>query len=247
MAAVILSFLHNFVLVRPRKVAGTSVEIALSTICGPDDIVSPMVAVDERLRLDRGGHCANFHGDAALEEAYRASVLAASPAELAAMRRPPSRYNPHMSLPQIEAELGRPLDDFRLVTIERDPFAKVISFLHMRHNFEGYKAGAPDMAADVRDLAKSFDRALERGQLDLLKSIHLYGGRQPRVLRYERLEADFAGFAEELGVAPPPLPHAKRGPLSNALDPLRLFRRDQIDRLNAMFAAELAAFGYLPR
>jgi hypothetical protein len=246
-AAVILSFRHHFVFVRPRKVAGTSVEIALSTLCGPDDITSPMVAVDERLRLDRDGHCANFNGDAVLEEAYRAMVRAASPKQLAVMQRPPSRYNPHMSLDQIAEAYGHPLDDFRLVCVERDPFAKVISFLHMRRNFDGYKAGAPDMAASVRDLSGDLDRVLGRGRLDILKSIHLYGGRQPRVLRYERLEQDFAAFTAELGVAPPPLPHAKRGPLSNAIDPAGLFRRDQIDRLNVLFAPELAAFGYAPR
>ncbi len=243
---MILSFRHNFLFVRARKVAGTSVEIALSTLCGPDDITAPIVAVDERLRLDSGGHCANF-GEPRLEQAWRDMVRAASPEQLATMKPPPSRYRPHMSVGEIEAAHGAPLDAFRLVCVERDPFAKVISFLHMRHNFPGYKAGAPDMATAIGDLSAELDEAFARDRLGILKSIHMYGGRTPEVIHYERLEADFADFVATLGVAAPPLPHAKRGPLSNAIDPATVFRRDQIEQLNAFFAAELAAFGYTPR
>jgi hypothetical protein len=243
---VILSFRHNFLFVRPLKVAGTSVEIALSTLCGPDDISPPIVAVDERLRLDSGGLCANYSEDPRFEEGWRQMVRAATPEELATMPRPPSRYRPHMSVPEVEAAYGAPLDAFRLVTVERDPFAKVISFLHMREHFDDYKAGATDMAAPI-DLAEELDRALAGDKLAILKSLAIYGGRTPEVIRYEALEADFAGFVTDLGVTVPALPHAKRGPLSNAIDPVSVFRRDQIDHLNALFAPELAAFGYSPR
>lgn len=244
---MILSFRHHFLFVRARKVAGTSVEIALSTLCGPDDISPPIVAVDERLRLDLGGICANYSDTPAFEEAYRAAIRAAAPDQLASVPRPPARYRPHMTVAEIETAYGAPLDDFRLVCVERDPFAKVISFLHMRHHFDDYKAGAPDMAAPLGDLADALDRAFDGGKLDILKSIDMYGGRIPHVLHYERLEEDFAAFVETLGVPVPPLPHAKRGPMSNAIDPASVFRRDQIDRLNALFAPELAAFGYAPR
>jgi len=173
-------------------------------------------------------------------------VRAATPEQLASMPRPPTRYRPHMSVPEIEAAYGAPLDTFRLVCVERDPFAKVISFLHMREHFDDYKAGVADMAAPV-DLARELDRALDGDKLAILKSLEMYGGRQPEVIHYERLEADFTDFVTTLGVDVPFLPHAKRGPLSNAIDPASVFRRDQIDRLNAYFGPELEAFGYAPR
>lgn len=244
---MILSFRHNFLFVRARKVAGTSVEIALSTLCGPDDISPPIVTIDERLRLELGGHCANYSGNPMFEAAYRALILATPPDRLSDIARPPSDYRPHMSVAEVEAAYGQPLDGFQLICVERDPFAKVISFLHMRSNFPDYKAGVPDMAAAIGDLAVALDDALDRDRLDILKSIAMYGGRTPRVLHYERLEQDIAELADELGVAPPRLPHAKRGPMSNSIDPAAIFRRDQIERLNTLFAAELAAFGYSPR
>lgn len=243
---MILSFRHNFLFVRALKVAGTSVEIALSTLCGPDDISPPIVAVDERLRLDSGGLCANYSDDPLFEEGWRTAVRAATPEQLATMPRPPSRYRPHMNVAEIEAAYGAPLDAFRLVCVERDPFAKVISFLHMREHFDGYRAGTPDMAAPV-DLASELDKALAGDKLGILKSHAMYGGRTPEAIHYERLEEDFTAFVASLGVAVPPLPHAKRGPMSNAIDPATVFRRDQIDRLNGYFAPELSAFGYAAR
>ncbi|HEX7851105.1 MAG TPA: hypothetical protein VF485_15350 [Sphingomonas sp.] len=241
---MILSFRHNFLFVRARKVAGTSVEIALSTLCGPDDISPPIVPVDERLRLELGGHCANYSDNPTFEAAYRGLILSTPPERLIHIARPPSRYRPHMSVTDVEAAYGQPLDGFQLICVERDPFAKVISFLHMSRNFADYRAGEPDMAASIGDLSEALDQALDGGRLDILKSIDLYGGRVPRVLRYERLVRDLALLAGELGVVPPPLPHAKRGPMSNAIDPATVFRRDQIDRLNDLFAPELAVFGY---
>ena len=47
----VISHRHEFIFVRPRKVAGTSIEIALSRCCGPEDIVIP-VSLDRRLRFD---------------------------------------------------------------------------------------------------------------------------------------------------------------------------------------------------
>lgn len=243
---MILSFRHKFLFVRARKVAGTSVEIALSTLCGPDDISPPIVAVDERLRLELGGLCANYSDDPRFEDGWRQMVRAATPEQLATLRPPPSRYRPHMTVPEIEAAYGTPLDTFRLVCVERDPFAKIVSFLHMREHFDDYRAGAADMATPV-DLAHELDRALDGDKLAILRSLAMYGGRTPEVIRYEQLEGDFAAFVTSLGVPVPPLPHAKRGPMSNAIDPASVFRRDQIDRLNTLFAPELAAFGYPPR
>jgi len=245
---MILSFRHRFLFVRGLKVAGTSVEIALSTLCGPKDISPPIVAVDERLRQEMGGLCGNYSDTPVFEQAFVKAILAASPEQFPRLLPPPSRYSTHMSVAEIEAEFGRPLDDFQLVGAERDPYAKVISWLHMEQNFAGYRTGTrSDMATVVDDLAASLDRAIADDRLARLKTADFYGGRTPRVLHYEVLEQDLAAFATELGVAPPPLPHAKRGPLSNRIDPTLVFRRDQIDWLNAYFAAEFTAFGYTPR
>ena len=52
---MILSHRHRFVFIKGRKVAGTSIEMLLSLICGAEDVVTPMLAIDERQRRARGG------------------------------------------------------------------------------------------------------------------------------------------------------------------------------------------------
>ena len=52
---MIASHRHRFVFVKTRKTAGTSLEIALSRHCGPDDIVTRISPADEELRAAAGG------------------------------------------------------------------------------------------------------------------------------------------------------------------------------------------------
>lgn len=52
---VIASHRHRFVFLKTRKTAGTSIEIALSRFCGPEDIVTPISPEDEELRAREGG------------------------------------------------------------------------------------------------------------------------------------------------------------------------------------------------
>lgn len=52
---MIASHAHRFVFVKTRKTAGTSLEIALSRHCGPDDLVTAISPDDEVLRAAAGG------------------------------------------------------------------------------------------------------------------------------------------------------------------------------------------------
>lgn len=115
--AMILSFRHRFIFIRPRKVAGTSVEMALSTLCGDDDIVPAMIAVDERQRQSIGGFSGNYSANRDFERLYAQAVTTATPEQLGSLRAPPSRYAPHMAIEDIRAACGRPLDGFRITGI----------------------------------------------------------------------------------------------------------------------------------
>jgi len=51
---MIISHKHRFIFIKLRKTAGTSLEIALSGICGGDDIITPISLLDEKVRLEMG-------------------------------------------------------------------------------------------------------------------------------------------------------------------------------------------------
>ena len=52
---MIASHAHRFVFIKTRKTAGTSIEIALSRHCGPQDVVTRISPADEGLRSAAGG------------------------------------------------------------------------------------------------------------------------------------------------------------------------------------------------
>jgi len=47
---MIISYRHNFIFMKTRKTAGSSIQKALSTICGPDDIITPDAESPETAR-----------------------------------------------------------------------------------------------------------------------------------------------------------------------------------------------------
>jgi hypothetical protein len=47
---VIISHKHRFIYIKTRKTASTSLEIALSAFCGPDDILTKFSDADEVIR-----------------------------------------------------------------------------------------------------------------------------------------------------------------------------------------------------
>jgi hypothetical protein len=244
---MIVSEKHRFVFIKGMKVAGTSIEMALSTLCGPDDIVTPISPIDERERLRLGGCCRNYANDPAAEADYLKRLSAARPEDLGTVLQPALVFYNHMPLAEVMQKYEKPLTGFRVVAAERSPYAKVISWANMRISYGVYRAGG-EMRADPDALKRYVDRGLETGQIRDIRNIDRYRDASGRIvaqlMRYETLAADFAAFVRSLGVDVPLLPHAKKGLMSDRLDPRDMFRPDQIARINVLFAEEFEAFGY---
>jgi len=51
---MIISHKHKFIFIKLRKTAGTSLEIALSRVCGEEDIITPISKDDEKVRSELG-------------------------------------------------------------------------------------------------------------------------------------------------------------------------------------------------
>jgi hypothetical protein len=67
---MISSFAHNFIFIKTRKTAGTSIELVLGNLCDTEDIITPC-GIDEQIRWEHGWRGAqNFIGDAGLEREY---------------------------------------------------------------------------------------------------------------------------------------------------------------------------------
>jgi hypothetical protein len=243
---MILSKKHNFIFIKGMKVAGTSIEMALSTLCGPDDIVTPISQVDELERLKLGGRCQNYAEERGAEEGYLQALTAAPSGQLGQVPQPARRYYNHMPLAAVALIYGD-ISGFQVVCAERSPYSKVLSWANMQLSYKEYRGGGA-MRADPAHLQLAVDGGLTTGEIRHVRNIDRYRGAGGQVtalvLRYETLAQDFEAFVHGLGENMQPLPHAKKGLMSDSLDPRLVLRPDQIVSINRIFAEEFERFGY---
>ncbi|HTZ71456.1 MAG TPA: hypothetical protein VMB71_12450 [Acetobacteraceae bacterium] len=246
---MILSKKYKFIFIKGRKVAGTSVEIALSGVCGPDDIITPITPVDERARMAYGGGARNYGEDRETELAYLRLIAAANSDELGRINLLKGRYRHHMSLREV-AQAHGDISGFRIVCVERNPYAKLISWANWKVAKAHYLVGG-GLRAEEGLLRAYLAASLADGTAAEARNIDLYrdanGHLGVEVLHYERLARDFACFVKSLGIASvPELPHAKQGMSASSETAADFFPPGHRRIINEMFAEEFAAFGYAP-
>lgn len=243
---MILSHRHRFIFIKGLKVAGTSAEIALSQICGPDDIVTPITAFDERLRLGTPGEPRNYLPDRDAERSYLRALAKQPVGALADTRAPRGPFDSHMPLANVLA-LVPEASDYRLLFVERSPYEKVISQANWRAHRRRYEEGRglPDSPKQLGDLVQ---HAIDDGAILKVRNIERYRDANGRIRapgwRYERLCEDIAAFIADLGLAPVPLVHAKRGLETSRFDAAAILRPEQIAFVDREFEEEFRTFGF---
>jgi hypothetical protein len=245
---MILSKLHRFIFIKGLKVGGTSVEIALSAICGSEDIVSPITPIDELRRIEIGAGARNYSADRAAELAYLDALHRAVISDLAKFPMPAAVYFNHMPLRDVLRLQGPGVFEYQALCVERHPYAKIISWANHMLSFDSYQIGG-EMRSDWRALKNYLDRAVEDGSIIAVKNIDRYrhadGSMLANVMRFENLDADFKQFLSSLEIQYcPRLPQAKKGILANNLDPRDFFDKRQINLINEMFCEEFETFQY---
>ena len=230
---MILSLEHRFVFIKGLKVGGTSAEMALAELCGPEDIVTPITPVDEAHRLAARNYSADPEAERAWLDQLREGTLAPAP--------PRSTFFNHMTLAQVAAEVD--LTGFRVLFVERSPYAKVLSLINWQRTRDSYRTGRA-LTSTRPEIAAGFD---ERRVLRV-RNIHRYrwpgGALAGAPWRSLELEQEIASLAGALGRPAPVVPRAKEGIRSDERDPREWFTDAQLDFIEAHFAEEFDAFGY---
>ena len=228
---MIVSHKHRFIFMKTRKTAGTSVELALSPFCGPQDILTP-IGRDERLRAEGTGARNTVIDRKALPPLVRARLrLGAKPEAVGAV------FVNHTKARAARRVLGRKIwRTYFTFSIERNPWDRQVSFYYWQYRNPEKR---PAFETYLRD-------PHYRACID---NFGIYGIRDEvivdQVLRYENLAEDFAAVLQRLGLpADTSLPRVKAAPRPKGAHYSSLYTPETRDLVASWYRREIEAFGY---
>ena len=226
---MIVSHRHKFIFLKTVKTAGTSVEVALSKICGPEDILTELAGPDEELRRRLGYRTAQNYavdfGRWTPGEKYRA---------LRYRQRP--TFENHTRASYARAKLGSDMwDTYLKFSIERNPWDKMVSWYFWTHPEEP---------------RPSIDEFVQSNAAAKLEAFDIYSVNNEvaadRMLRFESLSGDFGGLLRDLGIDEEvSLPQTKNQFRSDRRSYRDLLSPESRRRVEILFAREIQLWDYV--
>ena len=253
---MIISESNQFVFIKGRKVAGTSVEVGLASLCDSKDILTPITPIDEVVRFRTTHLMAQNYGADAIElKVYRRTIRRIErglEANWARIRKPRGRYMGHMPFNQIEDYFGTIPSDWTIIGITRCPYGQALSRIKHMANKQAVKERS-EVAIDTN--SSYFQQAKTKffTQVSTRKprlNIDLYKDANNKLrpnfhLRYENLNEDYKKLLEQLKQTnAPELPHLKKRSTTKQLATHEYFSRDELDIINACFKEEFQEHNY---
>ena len=211
---MIVSHEHRFVFMKTRKTAGTSVEIALSRVCGPDDVITPVL--EESLRAELGGRGPQHYESPPLER---------------------KAFN-HMPVSMVRRMLGRArFESYFSFAVERNPWDAVVSLYHWHVRGVAEPVPFPDYVASeaVDAFARKQHRIYRLDGVVAVDRVLRYESLDAELA---------AVWSELSLPGHPDLPHAKAGTRPRAASYRDYYDDASRDRVAELFAAPIAELGY---
>jgi len=257
---MIISHRHRFLFIKTEKTAGTSIELALARVCGPEDVITAVVhPADRALQRSLGPGYRGQQNDLVPWRFLDALDVARG---LKSLRRP--RFTNHMAAVDIRRFVPREVwDGYYKFCVERNPWDKAVSLYFWWRELEAQFRRDPvafrrELGAAARGVEwmiahhpvgdMTLSQFVQSGRGNFVKGYDLYtiDGEVvvDRILRFERLTDDLGDVARQLGIELPALPRAKGG-----IRKPGLHYRDQLDdadrtKIARVFAREIALLGY---
>jgi hypothetical protein len=234
---MIVSHLHRFIYIKPTKVAGTSVEVALSSICGDDDIVTPQREFSAVFDKDRFRQRARNH----------------------------EGFSEHMLPKDIKERVGDSVwNSYRKIAVVRNPWDYVVSrylweytkmyradkyrtlYLRFKHVFLRiwFKLVKRQYIYSIFSF-ESFTHSIPEPFLN--QNYYFDSDGEPYcdiILRYETLQTDFEALCNLLGVPAHKLPQINTRHKKKRRDYRSFYNDVTKQNVAERLAKEIAYFGY---
>ena len=213
---MIISHKHKFIFIKTKKTAGTSIEIALSKICGDKDIITPITPEDENTRRALG-----YRGPQNYYDVNSVQLF----------------YN-HIPASSIRMLVGDEIwDTYFKFCFERNPWDKVISWYFWEHQSEPRPSISEFIQSGHAGLVGGpggFDLYTIGGKVAV-----------DRVCLYENINQEMERIQNQLKLPDiPALPTAKSRFRKDKRHYRELLGAEDRIAIEKLFAREIAQFGF---
>ncbi|MCP5548718.1 MAG: sulfotransferase family 2 domain-containing protein [Akkermansiaceae bacterium] len=228
---MIISHRYRFIFIKTHKTAGSSMEMALGPLCGPDDIITSMED-NEHTGVPR-----NYHAPTAIGRAYAKSRLLRKFID----RRSPMLgpwYWEHMPATRVRELIGEEIwNSYHKFCFERNPWEKVVSYYNWKKHGQG--KAIPDFREYV--LTKSHRLPCD-GDLYFDGETCL----MDEVIDYKGFLDSFAALCQRLGIPyDGHMPREKTGvKQEKGRDHRDYYDEETKARVASLFAREIDLMGY---
>jgi len=235
---MIVSHKHKFIFIKPAKTASSSVELMLSKICGPNDVLTPLSSFNDRFDGDYYEYQPRNHkgfenhmsandikkrvGDKVWYEYLKVTIVR-NPWDMVV-----SRY--HWEKARLWPGIRR-----NIVKILRNPFA-IVRYKPLRHRIKMIF-----VLASFSNFIKYFDKSWTNSRFYFDKEgkpiCDIY-------LSYENLNEGISALESLLGVQLGSLPHLKNKPRHRKNHYSQYYNQKQKEQIEKLFKHELEIFDY---
>lgn len=228
---MIISHKHKFIFIKTAKTAGTSIEIALSKFCGPDDIITPIVPEDEDIRQSLG-----YRGPQNYLLPLRKYGIKDLLKRIIRGEKKLAFYH-HIAAEDVIAQIGQGMwDDYYTFCVERNPWDRMISLYYWNHKEEPRPS--------IHDFVRSEEPLVlkRRGYDCYVKDSNIV---VDKVCRYETLAADLEEVRKRIGIPEPlVLPRAKSKYRKDKRSYREILGEDDRDFISRLFDDEIRLMDY---
>lgn len=204
----ILSHRYRFLFLKSRKTAGSSIEISLGQLCGPDDVLCPtrdgpeFGVVEQNNRKAPGER--TLYDYRLLVRQAAGQLLRERKLKLKQLRRRAFRILPESHTTAAQAKHSLPAeqwDNYFTFCFERNPFDRLVSFYHWRTKDHDPKPRFKEFVLAALSNDPLRKRRYNAQQFSN-RPFYEIGGKVvvDRVCRFEHIEEELAEVAQQLGL-----------------------------------------------
>ncbi len=195
---MIISHYYKFIFIKPRKVAGTTIELILSPFLEPGDLATSLQPEEEKLRVTKKG--------VLVGDIYKMNYFGL-----------PSKLRDHSTLKKTYSLFNQSLEGYKVVSACRNPWDRAVSnfFWAKRHTSiaqQGHDVQKKEFLKFTNAYGPKtwMDHFYGRKRQRRLNSWHLYSDKKvckvSYFIRFENLETDLSNLQNHLSLPYSPAP-----------------------------------------